>query len=81
MRKSVEDLDESPNPFEASGGSRYRKNQAEMDILYKVFKTHKGKMPPRKLRLVLADQLKMKENQVYKWFWELKQKQEELEEI
>ena len=38
-------------------------------------------MPPRKQRLVIAQELQMKENQVYKWFWELKQKQEELEEI
>ena len=38
-------------------------------------------MPPRKHRLMLAQELNLKENQVYKWFWELKQKQEELEEV
>ena len=52
-----------------------------MDILYQEFKKNKGKMPPRKLRLELAKKLELKENQVYKWFWELKQKQEELEEV
>lgn len=67
----------SPN----ATASRYRKNQAEMDVLYREFKKNKGKMPPRKQRLVLAQELNLKENQVYKWFWELKQKQEELEEV
>ena len=31
--------------------------------------------------MLLAAELGLKENQVYKWFWELKQKQEELEEV
>jgi len=43
-----------------------------MDVLYREFKKNKGKMPPRKHRLMLAQELNLKENQVYKWFWELK---------
>lgn len=34
-------------------------------------------MPPRKLRIHLATQLDMKENQVYKWFWEVRHKQQD----
>ena len=34
-------------------------------------------MPPRKLRIQLATQLDMKENQVYKWFWEVRSKQQQ----
>jgi len=29
-------------------------------------------MPDRRQRLKLADELGLKEKQVYKWFWELK---------
>ena len=46
-----------------------------MSELWKVYNEHLGKMPPRKLRLQLAKQLNMKENQIYKWFWEINHKQ------
>ena len=42
--------------------SRYRKKPKQMDVLWQVFKQHKGKMPPRKLRVELASQLNMREN-------------------
>ena len=48
-----------------------------MEVLYEVFKQHKGRTPPRKVRLQLAADLGLKENQIYKWFWELKQKEGE----
>lgn len=38
-------------------------------------------MPSRKERVQLASQLGMKENQVYKWFWEVKHKQEEEDDM
>lgn len=48
-----------------------------MDVLWTVYKDHMGKMPPRKLRIQLAEQLNMKENQIYKWFWEINHKQQD----
>ena len=45
-----------------------------MEVLLKVFKMHKGQIPPRSLRKELAEELDLKENQIYKWFWELMNK-------
>ena len=42
-----------------------------MDILRKVYKENRGKMPARAQRLKLAEQLGLKQKQVYKWFWEI----------
>ena len=38
-------------------------------------------MPARKIRRQLAEVLQMKENQVYKWFWELMKKDKELNDL
>ena len=38
-------------------------------------------MPPRKQRLWVCQELDMKENQVYKWFWESQQKDYNGEEV
>ena len=43
--------DNASSQFQVPNSCRYRKNQAEMDVLYKEFKKNKGKMPPRKHRL------------------------------
>ena len=42
------DIDQQFQVPTATSNSRYRKNQAEMDVLYREFKKNKGKMPPRK---------------------------------
>ena len=51
-----------------------------MEVLAKIFRQNKGKMPPRKQRSQLATELQMSESQVYKWFWELRQKQDQRDE-
>ena len=61
--------------------TRYRKKPQQMEILWTIHKQHKGKMPPRKLRIELAQKLRMRENQIYKWFWEIKHKQAEMGEV
>ena len=66
--KRRQSLDSS---FGLNAKNRYRKKPQQMEVLYKVFKEHKGKIPSRKLRLKLAAELGLKENQIYKWFWEL----------
>ena len=38
-------------------------------------------MPKLKQRRELAKELDMKESQVYKWFWEIRQKQKDLNEM
>ena len=63
-----------------SKNTRYRKKPNQMDTLWQVYKQHKGKMPPHKLRIELAKELGMRENQVYKWFWEVKHKQQDATE-
>lgn len=80
QNKSTNDLyriDESPN----KGANRYRKNHSEMDLLKKVYRQLEGKMPKLKQRRELAKELDMKESQVYKWFWEIRQKQKDLNEM
>ena len=51
-----------------------------MEILAKVLRQNKGKMPPRKQRIQLANELNMNENVIYKWFWELRYKQDQIDE-
>ena len=42
-----------------------------MDVLWEVFRKNKSQMPSRKERIKLAESLGFKENQIYKWFWEI----------
>ena len=55
---------------------RLRKKPEQMDILRRVFKENRGKMPARAQRVQLADQLGLRQKQVYKWFWEIKKQRE-----
>lgn len=48
-----------------------------MEVLWDIFKENKGKMPSRKQRSQLAEQLGMKDHQIYKWFWEAIHKYED----
>ena len=57
---------------------RYRKKPQQIDVLWNVFRQNKGKMPSRKERMQMAEALQMRENQVYKWFWEVKHKQQDM---
>jgi len=52
-----------------------------MDVLWHAFHLNQGQMPPRKQRIRLAQQLDMKENQVYKWFWESQHKERNGDEL
>ena len=52
-----------------------------MDVLWKVYRENKGKMPSRKQRIEIAEEMNMKENQIYKWFWEIKHKQQDEQEM
>ena len=55
---------------------RLRKKPEQMDILRRVFKENRGKMPARAQRVQLAEQLGLRQKQVYKWFWEIKKQRE-----
>ena len=46
-----------------------------MDVLRRALQENQGVMPTRKVRKEIAQSLDLKENQVYKWFWEIIQKQ------
>jgi len=48
-----------------------------MDILWQVFHSNKAMMPSREERTKLAESLGYKENQIYKWFWEIQHKHRE----
>ena len=59
---TYDDLSSAKFQEPSSAAGRYRKKQEEMDVLYKEFKKNKGKMPPRKQRVLLAAELGLKEN-------------------
>ena len=42
-----------------------------MDVLRRALQENQGEMPARKVRQEIAQGLDLKENQVYKWFWEI----------
>ena len=42
-----------------------------------MYKNLNGKTPQREMITALADELNLKENQIYKWFWDTKKKVDE----
>lgn len=46
-----------------------------------ALRENKGVMPTRIERLKLAQSLKLREKQIYKWFWEILQKQSEISSV
>ena len=57
--------------------NRTRKSQCQKDALWLLYKELKGKTPSREQIAELSNNLDLKENQVYKWFWDTKKKVEE----
>ena len=57
--------------------NRTRKSQCQKDALWQLYKDLKGKPPSRDQITRLSEDLDLKENQVYKWFWDTKKKVEE----
>lgn len=57
--------------------NRTRKSQCQKDALWNLYKNLKGETPTREQITELSDQLNLKENQIYKWFWDTKKKVEE----
>ena len=51
-----------------------------MDVLRRALQENQGEMPARKVRQEIAQGLDLKENQVYKWFWEIIKKQTSVEQ-
>jgi hypothetical protein len=45
--------------------------------LWDLYKKLEGKAPDREVIAELAEELNLKENQIYKWFWDTKKKVEE----
>jgi len=45
--------------------------------LWDLYKKREGKAPEREVIAELAEELNLKENQIYKWFWDTKKKVEE----
>lgn len=46
-----------------------------------MYKKYEGKTPSRETITNLADELGLKENQIYKWFWDTKKKVDEDNEL
>ncbi len=57
--------------------NRTRKSACQKDALWELYKELDGKTPPRERILQLAEELNLKINQIYKWFWDTKKKVEE----
>lgn len=57
--------------------NRTRKSQCQKEQLWQVYKDLDGKIPSRELITELSEELNLKENQIYKWFWDTKKKVEE----
>lgn len=57
--------------------NRTRKSQCQKDALWDLYKRLNGKTPSREDIASLSEELNLKENQVYKWFWDTKKKVEE----
>lgn len=55
---------------------RLRKRPEQMEVLRKAYKENHGKMPSRAQRNKLAEQLGLRQKQVYKWFWEIKKQRD-----
>ena len=55
---------------------RLRKSKPQREALWALFKELKGEMPKRVQVLELVDTLGLKEQQVYKWFWDTKKRVE-----
>lgn len=56
---------------------RTRKSQCQKDALWQLYKDLNGETPSREQITHLSDELNLKENQVYKWFWDTKKKVDE----
>ena len=50
-------------------------------MLWELYKNLKGDTPSRDQITDLSNELNLKENQIYKWFWDTKKKVEEDTEI
>ena len=60
---------------------RQRKSKIQRDALWGLFKKLEGRPPKRSQILELASNLNLKEQQIYKWFWDTKKKVEEDEQF
>ena len=61
--------------------NRTRKSQCQKDALWELYKVLKGETPSRTQIENLSNELNLKENQIYKWFWDTKKKVDEDTEI
>lgn len=61
--------------------NRTRKSKGQKEALWELYKKLKGETPPRDQITKLSAQLNLKENQIYKWFWDTKKKVEEDTEL
>ena len=61
--------------------NRTRKSQCQKDALWTLYKELSGETPSREQITSLSEELNLKENQIYKWFWDTKKKVEEDTEI
>ena len=57
--------------------NRTRKSQCQKDALWDLYKRLKGDTPSREEIAELSEELNLKENQIYKWFWDTKKKVDE----
>lgn len=59
---------------------RQRKSQVQREALWTLFKSLAGRPPKREQITELSNRLKLKEQQIYKWFWDTKKKVDEDEQ-
>ena len=57
--------------------NRTRKSKGQKEALWTLYKQVKGETPSRDEITQLSEDLGLKENQIYKWFWDTKKKVEE----
>ena len=53
------------------------KTKNEMDKLWEIYKSLNGIPPSREVIGKLSTEMNLKENQIYKWFWDMKKKVQE----
>ena len=57
--------------------NRTRKSQCQKDALWNLYKSLNGATPSHETIAEYSEELNLKENQIYKWFWDTKKKVDE----